>query len=44
MATTADDPFDMSGDSDTEDEHEVSQIAGALKWLSGRTIRQKIRW
>jgi hypothetical protein len=28
--TTADDPFDMFGDSDTEDDHEVSQISGSL--------------
>jgi hypothetical protein len=28
--TTADDPFDMFGDSDTEDDHEVSQIADSL--------------
>jgi hypothetical protein len=29
-STTADDPFDMFGDSDTEDDHEVSQIANSL--------------
>jgi hypothetical protein len=37
-STTADDPFDTFGDSDTEDDHEVSQIADSLVERANKQI------